>query len=183
MNIVILGWGSLIWDPRELPKEGTWQTEGPRLPLEFSRVSKDCRLTAVIDPTDGERCPTRFVMSPRADIDDTICDLRDRESTTSKRIGFVDLKAGKDHAQFATICRRIKSWGAEEGLDGVVWTDLPPNFKDQTGKEYTVATAVAYLEGLPKTGRENALQYIGNAPDEVNTPLRRALEGLGLLAR
>ncbi|MCH7581075.1 MAG: hypothetical protein IIC72_00410 [Acidobacteria bacterium] len=122
-------------------------------------------------------------MSPRADIDDTICDLRDRESTTSKRIGFVDLKAGKDHAQFATICRRIKSWGAEEGLDGVVWTDLPPNFKDQTGKEYTVATAVAYLEGLPKTGRENALQYIGNAPDEVNTPLRRALEGLGLLAR
>ena len=74
-------------------------------------------------------------------------------------------------------------WCAKEGLDGVVWTDLPPNFKDQTGKEYTVATAVAYLEGLPKTGGENALQYIGNAPDEVNTPLRRALEGLGLLAR
>ncbi len=183
MNIVILGWGSLIWDPRELPKEGTWQTEGPRLPLEFSRVSKDCRLTAVIDPTDGERCPTQFVMSPRADIDDTIRDLREREGTFNSRIGFVDLKSGNDHAQFSTICRRIKSWCAKEELDGVVWTDLPPNFKDQTGKEYTVATAVAYLQGLPKTARKIALQYIGNAPDEVNTPLRRALEGLGLLAR
>ena len=122
-------------------------------------------------------------MSPRADIDDTIRDLRNREDTFSSRIGFVDLKAGDDRAKFSTICRRIKSWCVKEGLDGVVWTDLPPNFKDQTGKEYTVATAVAYLEGLPKTGRENALQYIGNAPDEVNTPLRRALEGLGLLAR
>ncbi|MEE9178175.1 MAG: hypothetical protein V3U46_07070 [Acidimicrobiia bacterium] len=181
MNIVILGWGSIIWNPRELPKEGTWQTEGPLLPLEFSRVSKDCRLTAVIDPTDGERCPTRFVMSLRANINDTIRDLRDREGTSSNRIGFVDLKAGKDRAQFSMICRRIKSWCAKEGPDGVVWTDLPPNFKDQTGKEYTVTSAVAYLEGLPKTGREVALRYIRNAPDEVNTPLRRALKASGLL--
>ena len=25
MNIAILGWGSLIWDPRELNFDGTWK--------------------------------------------------------------------------------------------------------------------------------------------------------------
>jgi hypothetical protein len=53
LKIVILGWVSLIWDPRGLPREGPWQEGGPIFPIEFSRVSNDCRLTLVIDPVDG----------------------------------------------------------------------------------------------------------------------------------
>jgi hypothetical protein len=49
MNIAILGWGSLVWDQRVLPTESEWNSEGPRLPIEFSRVSQDGRLTLVID--------------------------------------------------------------------------------------------------------------------------------------
>lgn len=183
MEIAILGWGSLVWDPRELPREGSWQTGGQRLPLEFSRVSTDCRLTLVIDLTHGEWCPTRFVMSRRTDIDDTICDVRAREGTTSRNIGFVDLGAGTGRGRSGAICSEIRNWCAREGLDGAVWTDLCPNFEDQTGNDYSVGNAVAYLEGLPKAGREAAFRYIRNAPHEVNTSLRRELERSGLLSR
>jgi len=45
-KIIVLGWGSLIWDPRELKiKNSEWQKDGPNLPIEFARISQDGRLT------------------------------------------------------------------------------------------------------------------------------------------
>ncbi len=38
MKIAILGWGSLIWDRRDLQIAGDWQQGGPVLPIEFSRI-------------------------------------------------------------------------------------------------------------------------------------------------
>jgi hypothetical protein len=65
MKIVILGWGSLIWDPRDLPHQEPWLDDGPKLPLEFSRISKDRRLTLVIDAVNGELCNTLYSYSPK----------------------------------------------------------------------------------------------------------------------
>lgn len=72
----MLGWGSLLWDPRELPREGVWQRGGPQLTLEFSRVSRDGRLTLVIDRRHGDNCDTYYVLSPRLDVDSAIEDLQ-----------------------------------------------------------------------------------------------------------
>jgi hypothetical protein len=48
MKIAVLGWGSLIWQPRELRISlPIWKTDGPELPVEFARVSMDGRLTLV----------------------------------------------------------------------------------------------------------------------------------------
>lgn len=92
MKIAIIGWGSLIWDPRELPREGVWQEDGPIIKIEFSRVSQDCRLTLVVDENNGLETKTRFVFSPRNDIEDAINDLKIREGTVKKWIGYVDIK-------------------------------------------------------------------------------------------
>ena len=84
MKIAILGWGSLVLDPRELPREGVWQYGGPEFRIEFSRVSQDCRLTLAIDNENGKLVSTRYVLSPRSDINDAISDLKLREGTIKK---------------------------------------------------------------------------------------------------
>ena len=180
MKIALLGWGSLIWDARELPREGVWQEGGPVLPIEFSRVSQDCRLTPVIDPVNGTQTLTRFVMSPRADLDDAIRDLATREGTNTNRIGFVDLGRGESRcAAGGTIAEAIRKWAREKAFDAVVWTDLPSNFAEETGQPFSVENAQRYLEGLPSTAKTNALKYISNALPAVSTPLRRRLSATG----
>jgi len=183
MRIVILGWGSLIWDPRNLPKEGFWQTGGPELPIEFSRISKDCRLTLVIDFNKGKNVPTRYVLSPRVDINDAISDLALREGTDKDNIGYVDLfnnpKYKKDNSE--KTCNIVREWCKGKEFDGAVWTALPSNFEEETKKKFNLNVAINYLNGLPETARKNALKYIRNTPEEVATFLREKLKKVGVI--
>jgi hypothetical protein len=183
VKIAIIGWGSLVWDPRELPREGVWQNGGPHLPVEFARVSQDCRLTLVIDYDNAEPVETKYIISPRLDLDYAIEDLCHREGTTKKNIGFVDKKhrrdSGQVHEEHRRACNDIREWLDRSDLDTVVWTALTPNFRRETGDEFSVTRAVAYLEGLPQSSRERALRYIANAP--VDTPLRRRLMEIRLI--
>ncbi len=176
MNIAILGWGSLIWDPRELPHYGPWKMGGPTLPIEFSRVSRDCRLTLVLDHT-GSQVPTRFALSPRADICDAVDDLRKREGTFRKHIGYLVAATGansiRKFEEQVDVREVIKQWCASQKIDACVWTALPFNFEEELGVKFSPDNAVAYLEMLGKTARNSALKYFRNAPVEVDTPVRR----------
>ena len=51
MKIACLGWGSLIWRPESLLIQRQWFQDGPFLPIDFLRQSKDGRLTLVINET------------------------------------------------------------------------------------------------------------------------------------
>ena len=181
MNIAILGWGSLICDPRDLPLKGTWQQGGLILPIEFSRISCDCRLTLVIDPKHGACVRTRFVRSARDDLDDAMCDLRTREGSVTRRIGYVDLAQGAQHSRYHHIADTIKTWAEGHRFDAVVWTDLPSNFEEQTGSPFSLDTALEYLNRLPRSAAERAREYVRKAPREVDTPLRRMLHDTGWL--
>jgi cation transport regulator ChaC len=91
MKVAVLGWGSLLWDCRpEFDEQcGTWQFDGPVLPLEFSRVSqgRDDALTLVIDEQYGQQCKIAYRLSKRKLHEDAIADLRCREGTTLRSIG------------------------------------------------------------------------------------------------
>jgi hypothetical protein len=41
--------GSLLWDPADLQTAAKFVANGPLLPIEFSRISADGRLTLAID--------------------------------------------------------------------------------------------------------------------------------------
>jgi hypothetical protein len=129
MRIAIIGWGSLIWDPRELPRTGSWHKGGPRLPIAFSRVSIDQRLTLVIDHKSGTPFKTRYIQSSRTTINDAIEDLRQREGTTRTNIAYVDLSDNIDSGELRSghkqSCEIVRAWLAH--------TDFRAHVKESTG--------------------------------------------------
>ena len=172
-RIAILGWGSLVWNPGELPHYGPWKKDGPTLPIEFSRVSRDSRLTLVIDPVVGAECPTRFALSPRSAVADAVEDLRRRESTVREHIGFCHRGGESSSRDEDDVIAVVRRWCDDACFDAIVWTALPSNFYEETRTTFSVDTGLSYLRSLPKTGLESALKYIRSAPAEVDTPLRR----------
>ena len=178
MKHVILGWGSLLWDEGSFPLrlESQWDSDGPLLPLEFSRVSKSRHgaLTLVVDPDNGEDCRSSFAVSARKLLDDVICDLRCREDTILQRIGFVDLGSGAQRSNvYPDLSGKLRHWAKERGFASVVWTDLPSNFSESGRTQFSVEAASNYLRGLDADGAQKAREYIERAPENVSTPLRR----------
>lgn len=171
MKIAILGWGSLIWDQRELLTSDNWQKGGPILPIEFSRISSGGRLTLVIDEQSGVPVKTQYARSGSANLRQAIEDLRKREDTLKSRIGVVSQTINNTTTGFDTI----KSWATKEKWDAVIWTGLPSNFEDKKDVPFTVENGLVYLSGLVGKEKAEAREYIERAPEEVDTPLRRGI--------
>lgn len=180
-RIAIIGWGSLIWDLDDLaPKvAGGWAMgAGPRLPLEFSRISpKRLRsLVVVIDPDHGADCPSHAIASTRDDIHAAAEDLRARERAGAiAQIGAVCAVSGFSRSTHPAIAARVADWCAQSGARGAVWTDLPRNFEAETGQPFGVAAGLDYLRGLTGVSAAEARRYIDGAPAATDTPLRRSL--------
>lgn len=181
MQHVILGWGSLLWDEGDYPLvlRSEWTAGGPTLPLEFSRVSDSRKgaLTLVLDPETGAECAVSFAVSSRRHMEDVICDLRCREGTVSRRIGFIDLVSGAQRANVhPASADLIRHWAEKRNLSSVVWTDLPSNFDENGRGRFNVKAATTYLLSLDAEGARKAKEYIDRAPPAIQTPLREHLQ-------
>jgi hypothetical protein len=182
-----VGWGSLIWDPRELPLRSPWQPDGPALPVEFTRVAADGRLTlglrnGVVD------VQTLWALMSDGELEVARAQLAQRERTVPDRIGCLDRHGGGFLDSLESIggagpgggdgdvVRRLGSWLADRRLDAVIWTALPPNFEEQTGCALSVGAAVSYLEQVSDEVRRRAEQYVRCAPSQVRTVIRQGLE-------
>jgi hypothetical protein len=101
---------------------------------------------------------------------DAIEDLRVREGPTRKeRIG-----SFREPFERGRHFHALRAWASNRGFDDIVWTDLPPDFG---AAPFSVEAAVTYVERLDARGRTLAREYLKNAPDFVQTPVRRALQG------
>ena len=152
MNIGCLGWGSLIWKPDGLPIAG-WMPDGPFLPVEFARQSRDGRLTLVLLP-EGERVPVLHGILKVADLDAAFLALSKREGCAKRQIG-VWAASGVtdlfDHAE------GIGSWAQSKKLDAAIWTALPPKFSGVDGRIPAAVEAISYLTALEGDARRLAL--------------------------
>jgi len=174
--LLFLGWGSLIWEPREDFKKytGSWKEDGPVLPIEFSRISysRNGALTLVIDPDNGSQVRTRYTFSNRKEPDDAVCDLRAREGTILRHIGFIDLKNNVFRGHYTFIIDKIKLWALQNNFRSVIWTDLPSNYVEKNKEIFNTKKAIEYLKNLNQEDQKLAKEYIRNAPVEVQTAFR-----------
>ena len=183
MKTAVVGWGSLIWDPRELAVASPFNVSGPSLPIEFARVSgKDKaprRLTLVIDDVLGVQCQTFVALSASADLEAARENLRIREGLEHVNgIGFA-VKSGETSPRaiqrHPKAVKAIEAWLAVSDFDAVIWTALANNFAERAGEDFSADAALRFLEALPEDQLPRALEYIHNAPEPVQTPVRAAV--------
>jgi hypothetical protein len=186
MKIAILAWGSVVWKPdtlgeqlvplKDRPKDDLYfERGGPKLPLEFSRISDDGRLTLVIDEQHGESVPTRFAISERDKLPEAVTDLWIREkhftgepsaaaarSKDDNIIGYTD-RSGRDasfnaHPNHKFAYELIMPWLQKSDFEAVVWTALASNYKIKRQCGFSVDDAINYLKGLREGSRERAFR-------------------------
>lgn len=178
MRIAILGWGSLVWNPAGLPHDGTWRADGPTLPIEFSRISPDGRLTLIVDRRHGVAVRAAWTLSTRVVLDDAVSDLAARERCDASGIGWLDRASGRtSRTRFPgqlDVLPALRSWCADRDHDAVLWTALPATFEQVTGRPFDVAAGLDYLDGLAGPRRARAVEYLRRAPEATRTPLRAA---------
>jgi len=110
MKIAVLGWGSLIWNPKNLKIKNSWFKDGPYLPVEFARISNDERLTLVLHPN-AEKVQVLWAYMDLDDLDEAIENLTNRERTINGCIGFIDMKSQEKRCNAVPECfNDIKQW-------------------------------------------------------------------------
>lgn len=181
MRIAILAWGSLVWDKgHELAEafdeqHGEWHDDGPVLTIELSRISKKSRpgaLTYVIDK-DGPACRVKWTLSRRMAGDKAAEDLKKRERTTESNIGFIDRKTNDRRGRDVSSLMTIGNWAGTKKIDVVVWTDLRPNFLEDTKRHLSAEVAIEHVRKLDVEERRRTREYVLRAP--IRTRIAEAL--------
>ncbi len=173
-SIVCLGWGSLIWCQKTLPVKGAWEPDGPSLPLEFARESRDRRFTLVVcEGSPAIRTLWAALNAP--DLESAKHALAEREGVKAENIkysiGWWSPAGTSGHHGSEAIAK----WAAERNLEGVVWTALKPRIA-MVNRTPTEDEVIDHLRGLSGTEQEVAEEYIRLAPRQITTPYRTAIE-------
>ncbi len=173
MRIACLGWGSLIWDPRALPIRREWFKDGPFAPVEFTRQSKDGRITLVID---REGAPVRLLWAQMipTDLQSARKALRDREGIKPE-----DCASGVGSWQKGEAAPPdipdLPTWAEAHCICAAIWTALPPKFHNKNVRP-SMNQVIRYLRKLTGTPRDHAKQYVECAPRQIDTEYRRRIE-------
>ena len=171
--IACLGWGSLVWDPKELAIQRQWFNDGPLIHVEFARQSKDGRITLVLT---GSANPIRslWAVMDSVDLASAKSDLRRREEVPEKNeekhIG--SWSVGQ---KSPTLILSLAEWASAHCITHVIWTNLPPKF-DGEEKAPSSEQVVDHLAGLLGAQQEVAERYVRFAPRQIDTAYRRRIE-------
>lgn len=172
-EIACLGWGSLIWDTRDLPIFGPWRADGPMVQVEFLRRSRDGRMTLVLDSS-AQAAPSLWTLMSDHDAALARQALRRREGVSEARAAETGLWS--TGACSPTLVHDPPTWARARDIDAVIWTALPPRFNNQERIAPTHEEVIAYLSNLRGQARETAERYIRPAPRQIDTSYRREIE-------
>lgn len=192
VSVAVLGWGSLVWRPTDrqvtirLQTPGLWGCDGPVLPVEFARISRDESLTLVIVSEHHHSVPTLWSVSA-FDEPEAIQNLAGRENITKNldAIHGVRQDGSRIGAANERIASEIHTWLATRpSLSAVVWTGLgatPERWSDREYEDgFTIDNALSYLQSLKGSVAERAFEYIRNTPTQIDTLVRQRAKSAGL---
>lgn len=167
--IACLGWGSLIWDSRDLPIQRNWFKDGPLIQVEYLRQSLDNRITLVLH---GSAKPVRslWTLMDTGDLQSAKGSLRSREGCKINHISSWSRGENSPSNIFD-----ISEWVAGRGIDSLIWTGLPPKFG---GKNIvpSIDEVILHLRGLSGAPKDNAERYVRQTPPQIDTAYRRKIE-------
>lgn len=181
MKIAVLGWGSLIESPGALNinldfGDNGWQTDGPELPIEFSRISgvqNDLRYLSLVISPPSDWITTLFAESIYTDLNNAICNLANREGAAFSAIGYYDFQKVKIHSSFiSVIAKSLEKWKNIKKYNALIWTDLDSNFKTITKSPFTMENVQSFLNSLTTEELEKSIEYIKTAPAQTKTQYR-----------
>jgi hypothetical protein len=163
MIIACLGWGSLIWNPGSLRVQNTWFENGVFLPIEFTRISNDNRVTLIID---DKAKPVRTLWSLM------LCEtLAEAKASLALREGLkAPIHSTGDNSPFTS---EIRQWAGIMNIDHVIWTGL--SYKEINSRP-SIDAIISHLKGLEGNSLKKAEEYIRRAPLQIDTEYRRTIE-------
>ncbi len=170
MKIGCIGWGSLIWKPDKLEVAGQWLNDGPFLPIEFSRISDNGRVTLIIDPGTNQVKTLWNVMS-LLNLDEAMENLRQREGTIPKNIHHVT--RGLEVTDPVKVI--VKDWLLTTDLEAAIWTGLSYSTKTKK-KRPSIDEVITHLQNLQDKAQIDAQEYIQRAPRQIVTEYRKVIE-------
>jgi hypothetical protein len=184
MTTAVLAWGSLIWCPGSLRIKSKWHTDGPEIPLEFARLSRDGRLTLVIHPSSPSGS-SYWAYSQFDVLDEARRNLSQREGTSLENIHFATADR-QTASSTAEPTQTIRSWLSRHAdISSVIWTGLATNWQEKRGQAFSSEDAVKYLSELESQrdsncfAYERAREYVVNAPALIQTEVRRRMQRKG----
>ncbi len=183
MRIACLGWGSLIWDPRELEVKGEWDKSGPRLPIEFARILDDGRIGLVLAAR-ASAVQVQWAEMNAEKLDEAVQNLADREGfityreQPSDRVGLLlrnpdqtgtsEVRPSRKVDDVGAVEEEIRRWLGTTDMDAVIWTNSQPRKRSNKAPHewvYVKPTedeVIVHLRQLAGLQRYVALEYIRN---------------------
>jgi hypothetical protein len=175
MKIAILSFGAIFAE--KVKGNEPWKCGGPNVPLEFSRIGANGRLSLVIDQTNGQNNNIFYFPVESPDIDSLVGKIKQSDKN-AKNVGWLDVKnvlCCPESARRPKIIKNFDNWCKNNKFDGAVWKDDGPKFSSVVGKPFSVAVALEYLKKLKL--EEETYHYMQKFPISIKTPLKLAIIG------
>lgn len=173
--VACLSWGSLVWNPRELPVQRQWFSDGPFVRVEFARKSENGRITLVLERS-AWLVRSLWAVMDFTEVEDARHALAKREGIKTKinqKIG--TWTRGDAAPALIALIPNLEEWAVSHGVQSVVWTNLPSTFKDSRQSKIC-DQVIKYLSGLTGAQRDDAERYIRFVPRQIDTLCRRRIE-------
>ena len=161
LSICVLGFGSLLEHQysdatcAELQVSTPFAPTGFCLPINLTQIVGKGgpyeHLSLVIDSDAPTNEPVYYAVHKFKSLSHAIRNLKERENTKTKNIGYFNVNNGRFRARVHEILPTLKDFCIKNYFDAVIWTDSAPNFRfNAKSPDHSSIQIQKYLKARPR---------------------------------